>query len=311
MIDFHTAPFLPIADRLALPDVSCVYAAISQDKILYIGATMNLRRRWASHTKLTSLQGYSGVRIHYIEAPIEDLANLEIDLIARFEPVLNGKAGRYSGVARLAAELGAETRRQMVKDMLMDAAPNVGCSPTDIQEQFEQLGYAIGYRQVCRDLVDINAKRLERGRYTYTPTLTEWLFARQVLIRECERGLLDEQELDAIVTHWRWVAAQSPIKYLAVPKKTTGFDVAIFRSIDQRFDVYLSCSSNSYDPNSDHYIVDFALSAEVAISIAQDAAVVERYGFLSQAVVEHSPNNPIIAMRPMRPHGKEWRGVMK
>ena len=48
-VALETLPRLPFADRQHLPQVSAVYFALADTgKVLYIGATEDVRRRWSS-----------------------------------------------------------------------------------------------------------------------------------------------------------------------------------------------------------------------------------------------------------------------
>ncbi len=48
-LDLSALPSLPLKELKQLPCVSCVYFAIHEGVARYVGGTVNLRNRWASH----------------------------------------------------------------------------------------------------------------------------------------------------------------------------------------------------------------------------------------------------------------------
>lgn len=73
-----------------LPNCSCVYFAIdSSDRILYIGRTKNLHKRWKGHQHISELKKIERVRIAYFECSVDNLDYLEKTMIVQFNPPLN------------------------------------------------------------------------------------------------------------------------------------------------------------------------------------------------------------------------------
>ena len=90
-IDFKKLPSVSIKDRKQLPESSCIYFAIdSQDKIQYIGMTVNVKKRWRHHHRFEELEQIGGIRIVYLEVSEPALLPaIELALIEYFSPFLN------------------------------------------------------------------------------------------------------------------------------------------------------------------------------------------------------------------------------
>lgn len=90
-IDITTLPWMPLDETLMLPRRACIYFAIdSTNTVLYIGRSINVRRRWSRHQKYEVLSRIGGVKIacRFVEAP-ELLPDIETALIKHFDPPLN------------------------------------------------------------------------------------------------------------------------------------------------------------------------------------------------------------------------------
>ena len=105
-------PFMMISEIDRLPELHCVYLVLnSRGEVLYVGSSVNLRRRWKTHHKLASLIGEPGIRIAYFELNENLLYRFEKALINEFKPPLNqGKA--VKGFAALRQQAGF-TQRQL------------------------------------------------------------------------------------------------------------------------------------------------------------------------------------------------------
>lgn len=65
-------------------------------------------------------------------------------------------------------------RHAIIKSLLVSFPSDIGCRPLDIQRHFaERHGVNLEHRVITRDLANIGATRISRGRYTYTPTPQE------------------------------------------------------------------------------------------------------------------------------------------
>ncbi|MEM6403432.1 MAG: GIY-YIG nuclease family protein [Cyanobacteria bacterium P01_D01_bin.116] len=86
-------PSLPLIERLHLPKCSAVYFVMQHERVLYIGRTINLAQRWATHQKWSYLIKLdTPVRIAWLECSDKNLlVQIEKALIQEFEPELNGK----------------------------------------------------------------------------------------------------------------------------------------------------------------------------------------------------------------------------
>jgi hypothetical protein len=102
MDDVHVdlLPFVG-ADRLGrLPRESAVYFVVNEAKtILYIGQSINLYQRWAmGHNQLQSFVAQSFHRVHWLCVAREELEYTEAYAIAHFNPLLNSRHPRASGM---------------------------------------------------------------------------------------------------------------------------------------------------------------------------------------------------------------------
>lgn len=90
-IDLKTLPSLPLSERRQLPQVTCIYFAIdSQNRIQYIGKSVNLKLRWSGHHQSDRLARMEDVRIAWLEfSEPALLPEIELALIDWFLPPLN------------------------------------------------------------------------------------------------------------------------------------------------------------------------------------------------------------------------------
>jgi excinuclease UvrABC nuclease subunit len=51
-IDPLTLPSLPLSEQKHLPSCSAIYFVMQGDRVLYIGKTVDLAQRWATHNKV-------------------------------------------------------------------------------------------------------------------------------------------------------------------------------------------------------------------------------------------------------------------
>jgi excinuclease UvrABC nuclease subunit len=84
-------PAVPFALVETLPPVCAVYFAMTETgRILYIGGTSNLHRRWQEkHHRLRQLHEHQCTMISYYVCPRETLDAIECAMIHRFMPLLN------------------------------------------------------------------------------------------------------------------------------------------------------------------------------------------------------------------------------
>ena len=95
-IDLSALPSVPLSERSQLPFVSCVYFAIdSQNKVQYIGATINLNQRWVQHHRSSQLFKMESVRVSYLPVDTGSLLEVEKALIQWFKPSLNGSEVQF------------------------------------------------------------------------------------------------------------------------------------------------------------------------------------------------------------------------
>jgi hypothetical protein len=89
-LDLSALPSLPLSDRKRLPTTPCIYFAMSNGTVQYIGRAVNPRSRWSAeyHHHYKDLQPDS--LIAWLEVSSSDLLpEIEKALIAWFKPPLN------------------------------------------------------------------------------------------------------------------------------------------------------------------------------------------------------------------------------
>ena len=87
-------PYVNLTQLKNLPTCSAIYFAIdSQDRVLYVGKSLNLAERWKGHHHLHHLQKIdeeNSVRIAWIVWTEKDLSIAEKYFIKYYQPLLNG-----------------------------------------------------------------------------------------------------------------------------------------------------------------------------------------------------------------------------
>ena len=91
-VDLPSLQSLSIRHRRRLPDCPAVYFVLSGDSlVLYVGATMSLRKRWEGHNRLRQIQdNHRQARVAWIPTEKRNLRRLESRCICRFKPLYNG-----------------------------------------------------------------------------------------------------------------------------------------------------------------------------------------------------------------------------
>ncbi|MEH2034034.1 MAG: GIY-YIG nuclease family protein [Nostoc sp.] len=98
LINLSDLPSLTLNEKNKLPEITSIYFVISEkDEILYIGRTINLRQRWATHHRLTEfLSQHETAKVSWVEVKEASLLiSLEKSMISYFKPSLNGKKIAY------------------------------------------------------------------------------------------------------------------------------------------------------------------------------------------------------------------------
>jgi DNA-binding XRE family transcriptional regulator len=91
-LDPFILPSIALEERAKLPSVSAIYFVILEVKILYIGKSINLRKRWKRHHRIEELQSCGNAMIawfHFVNIE-QNLEELEEECISHFKPLLNG-----------------------------------------------------------------------------------------------------------------------------------------------------------------------------------------------------------------------------
>lgn len=91
-VDPFMLPSVEIEKIENLPKVEGVYFAIAEEKILYIGKSVNLHQRWQTHHRTVQIESYDGARIAWLsleDSKEQNLDRLELECIWHFRPILN------------------------------------------------------------------------------------------------------------------------------------------------------------------------------------------------------------------------------
>lgn len=87
-------PFVSFDRRALLPAISCIYFAVSdEDEILYVGQSINVRKRWSGRGHHNSHQMRPSYRIYWMPVPFEDLNRIENAFIMQLDPPWNKDRG--------------------------------------------------------------------------------------------------------------------------------------------------------------------------------------------------------------------------
>ncbi|MEI2582370.1 GIY-YIG nuclease family protein [Scytonema sp. PRP1] len=132
-IDPLTLPSLPLGERKQLPRCSAVYFVLAENRILYIGKTVNLLQRWAAHHRWSEfVKLFPTVRIAWLECSDETLlTEIEPLLIKEFSPELNGKKCSVA----LAVEVKAFVTEE-VRNLFKAACARKGSTMSDTLTAF-------------------------------------------------------------------------------------------------------------------------------------------------------------------------------
>ena len=92
--DLLELPYVDLTQLELLPTCSVIYFAIdSQNRVLYVGLSVNLPQRWKTHHRLYQLKEIheeNPVRIAWLVWTEKDLSTAEKYFINRYQPLLNG-----------------------------------------------------------------------------------------------------------------------------------------------------------------------------------------------------------------------------
>jgi predicted GIY-YIG superfamily endonuclease len=81
---------IPFAERRNLPTYPGIYIVEREGAVLYIGQSINLRKRWSQHHRTRQFLALDGLTIRFAEVATEILAGLERELIIELRPRFNG-----------------------------------------------------------------------------------------------------------------------------------------------------------------------------------------------------------------------------
>lgn len=109
-IDVMALPSLPLGQRREFPMLAAVYLVLRDGRVLYVGRSGCLQKRWISHHKRELLKDTDSVA--WLEGC--DISKTEHSLIRKFRPPLNNQRRtriRFSYVYVGGAMVTAETKK--------------------------------------------------------------------------------------------------------------------------------------------------------------------------------------------------------
>lgn len=88
-----TLPSLPLIERSQFPKSPAIYFVVEDERVLYIGQTVNLAQRWAVHHRWSEFKKLKlSARVAWLEcSEVNLLCEIEAALINHFAPPMNGK----------------------------------------------------------------------------------------------------------------------------------------------------------------------------------------------------------------------------
>lgn len=110
-INIATLPSMPFTDLVRLPNIRGVYFALDdQGRVLYIGQTVSLTRRWMGHGKLPEISESGCTRIAWL-CSSGNLRHLESVFIRQFKPPLNTERSQRSSGKMMIGEVMLKYRQ--------------------------------------------------------------------------------------------------------------------------------------------------------------------------------------------------------
>jgi hypothetical protein len=119
MLSLSELPSLPLRERKSLPVYPAIYFLLDGEKVLYIGKTQNLRRRWSAHFR--EKQAPENSRIAWLELEeVALLGRVEKIFIKYFNPSLNGVGSPHRSGERVSVQFDDENLLKRIEEMAID-----------------------------------------------------------------------------------------------------------------------------------------------------------------------------------------------
>jgi hypothetical protein len=116
-VDVSLLPSVPLSDKRYLPDESGVYFVMDgSGAVRYVGASVSLKKRWASHHKIRFFRNVEGAAIAYAKVDVALLRPVEQLMFHCFKPPLNEVRGCPSDVVFV------DPPNQLTAPVMVDAA---------------------------------------------------------------------------------------------------------------------------------------------------------------------------------------------
>jgi GIY-YIG catalytic domain len=173
-------PSLLLTEKNNLPAIPAVYFVWSSNKLLYIGKTNNLKKRFCQHHRLVNFLEVGGdIRIAWFPVQDNELPSLEQDLIELLEPDLNytltGQPNNIISFRLNNAELQSLQALQVPEDKSINQTAArllrgllAGTIETPVSVDIEeivrrQVEQAVTDSQLLKDMIALNTSHLTMG----------------------------------------------------------------------------------------------------------------------------------------------------
>ena len=112
-------PYVFLSEKSKLPETSGVYFVITpSNRIIYIGSSSNLRKRWCGHNRLKDFDDYRYVKITWLEVKGQGWEILESYLINKFCPILNKHGMPWSVNKYIDERLSLHLDRNFISELI-------------------------------------------------------------------------------------------------------------------------------------------------------------------------------------------------
>lgn len=115
-------PSMPMADYKEFPKIQAVYFVHFDKELVYIGKSINLRRRWSAHDLRYSAEHTGEIRVSWLDCTgfqPRELSDFEASCITYFKPLLNGHAMPEQFTFRLPEKAAIALRQYCDKEGLI------------------------------------------------------------------------------------------------------------------------------------------------------------------------------------------------
>jgi len=115
-------PFVLLRDRQLLPEEPGIYFVVTKGRIIYIGQSINIRRRWQTHGIYALVAVHPQPCIAWLLMPCEGLDSCEDYFTEKFKPLLDG----------------SKTRRRSCRYKVIKTRPEIPCYVVAYHANFDE-----------------------------------------------------------------------------------------------------------------------------------------------------------------------------